>query len=92
MLLRSTYNGEEADVWGIGVCLYVMVTGTYPFDSLQQTLSGQFIIPEGLSPECVSLIKGMLHKDTTQRLNIKQVKNHPFLTSAKFVNRNTSRN
>ena len=30
-LLRQEYNGKIADVWSVGVSLYVLLTGTFPF-------------------------------------------------------------
>ena len=30
------YNPEAVDVWAMGVMLYLMLTGTYPFEDLNQ--------------------------------------------------------
>lgn len=31
IVLKSEYRGEPADVWALGVLLYVVLTGIFPF-------------------------------------------------------------
>lgn len=39
MFLGVTYSGKAADTWAVGVTLYCMILGEYPFlgDTLQDT-------------------------------------------------------
>ena len=32
MVAGQQYNGQQADMWSVGVILYAMVTGTLPFE------------------------------------------------------------
>ncbi|XP_041470128.1 serine/threonine-protein kinase SIK3-like, partial [Lytechinus variegatus] len=76
------YNGPKADVWSLGVVLYVLVSGALPFDgktlhSLRaRVLSGQFRIPFFMSEGCEDLIKHMLILDPGRRYTTDQVLNH----------------
>jgi len=36
MLLRKEYHGLNTDIWSSGVVLFVMVTGTLPFEHTSQ--------------------------------------------------------
>lgn len=35
--VNSTYDGQKNDIWTIAVCLFVMVTGIYPFPTMAET-------------------------------------------------------
>lgn len=80
-----TYRGRAADTWALGVTLYCMILGQYPFlgDSLQDTydkiVHNPLIIPEGLNPLVRSLIEGLLCKDPKQRMTLKDVAEHPWV-------------
>nr|ACO87660.1 protein kinase [Brachypodium sylvaticum] len=64
-----TYHGRAADTWAVGVTLYCMILGQYPFlgDTLQETydkiVNNPVEIPDGINPQLVDLLEGLLCKD-----------------------------
>jgi len=81
MVLNSKYQGDTADVWGLGVCLFVMVTGDYPFSSLADTLSGRFTIPSYVSEGCRALISRILKVQPTERPLCSEILKDPWLNA-----------
>jgi len=76
VVLQSTYEGVGADIWSLGVCLYVMVTGEFPFDSIANSLAEKYTIPTYLSPLCADLLSNILKVDTSKRFTMQQIRNH----------------
>jgi len=81
------YDGPKADIWSLGVILYVLVSGSLPFDgqTLQdlrsRVVSCQYRIPFFLSQECENLIRGLLVMDPNRRLSLEQISHHKWLVA-----------
>jgi len=79
LLRGSTYEGPEIDAWSLGVLLYSLIMGKYPFDSTNENIlrdkikKVQYIEPRG-SKELKQLIKGLLHPDRSERITVAEIK------------------
>lgn len=83
--LGSSYHGKAADTWAVGVTLYCMVLGRYPFlgDTLQDTydkiVNNTLYIPDGMNPLLKDLIEGLLCKDPERRMTLEAVSVHAWV-------------
>lgn len=82
LLLGKEYDGTKADAWSLGVVLYILVTGGFPFpgDSIDKlkraVLAGQLKIPYWVSVACSDLIRKMLTFHPSKRLSVENVMQH----------------
>uniref|UniRef100_A0A1A8DNZ1 Tribbles homolog 3 n=3 Tax=Nothobranchius TaxID=28779 RepID=A0A1A8DNZ1_NOTKA len=81
------YSGRAADIWSLGVSLYTMLIGRYPFQDTQPAAlfakirRGVFSLPNWLSPQAKCLIGCMLRKEPAERLKAIELLMHPWLTN-----------
>jgi len=80
---QPTGYGKEADMWSLGVILYVMISGVPPFeeDSLyEQILEGkyEFDVCEwtAVSPEAKQLVSQLMTVEQNHRLTVQQALQH----------------
>ncbi|CAN1250418.1 Calcium-dependent protein kinase 17 [Linum perenne] len=87
-VLKRKY-GPEADIWSIGVMLYILLSGVPPFWAESEhgifnaILRGHCDFSSDpwplISPQAKDLVRKMLNSDPKQRLSASQVLNHPWI-------------
>ncbi|KAM9408540.1 tribbles homolog 3-like [Pholidichthys leucotaenia] len=92
---KRSYSGRAADIWSLGVSLYTMLIGRYPFQDTQPAAlfvkirRGAFSLPDWLSPQAKCLISCMLRKSPSERLKASELLMHPWLINPRTPHHRT---
>ncbi|KAJ3424141.1 protein kinase [Anaeramoeba flamelloides] len=84
ILQSIKYDGKKSDIWSIGVIIYVLTVGKFPFASknanklYNKIITGSYLLPSFLSVELRDLIQRMLKTDPSSRISMSEIKNHPW--------------
>ncbi|KAE8038860.1 hypothetical protein FH972_011330 [Carpinus fangiana] len=84
--LGLTYHGKAADTWAVGVTLYCMILGQYPFlgetlqDTYEKIVNNSLVLPDDMNPELKDLLEGLLCKEPNMRMTLKAVAEHTWVT------------
>ena len=92
VLLGNKYNGFAVDIWTIGVILYVMLCGNFPFEAKDDnnTLFKKIIkckveYPKFI-PKCAkNLLEKILTANPEKRITIDKIKEHQFYLNGKNI-------
>lgn len=86
-LLKDNGYGREVDWWALGVLFYKTLIGRYPFcspdedETIEKINRGRFYLPDKISKEAESLIRGLLdigYKSRLGYIGACEIRNHSF--------------
>ncbi len=85
ILTQQPYNGRTADVWSIGVIMYVLMAGYMPFEDpshstlMRNIRDAKYQCPSWFSSDARDLLDRMLTPDPAHRINIADIQSHPWV-------------
>jgi tribbles homolog 1/2 len=88
ILSSQGYSGKSADMWSLGVILYTMLFGQYPFhDTVASQLFGKirrghYVVPDSVSAPARCLVRSLLRTEPSERLTVEETCRHPWFTQA----------
>ena len=91
MVAGNKYNGFKIDIWSTGIILYAMLCGYLPFEDkdndilFEKILECKLDFPKYISETSKDLIEKILVTDPNNRIDIPQIKEHPFFIKGKEI-------
>ncbi|CAO3648311.1 unnamed protein product [Mucor hiemalis] len=85
-MVEGRFHDEGVDLWSLGILMYELICGHPPFEAEQGTdtycriLKVDLQIPNYVSKEAADLINRLLKYNSKNRLPLREVMSHPFIT------------
>ncbi|XP_060760016.1 uncharacterized protein LOC132870393 isoform X2 [Neoarius graeffei] len=76
------YLGRPATVWSLGVLLYYLLHGDFPFETKEEISNWHVYVDRTLSRDCRELILWCLKKDPQSRPSLEEIIRHKWFTSS----------
>lgn len=75
------YDGTKADVWSLGIMIYVLLTGKFPFDEESSDEDAICDIPQWVSGSGRELLLKILRMDPYERPTMQEIGEHEWFRS-----------
>ena len=91
MVSGKKYNGVMVDIWCTGIILFAMLAGYLPFEAndnyflFKKIIKCEIKYPDDISENALDLMKKILVSEPSKRINIKEIKKHPFYLEGKKI-------
>ncbi|XP_017343901.1 probable serine/threonine-protein kinase MARK-A isoform X2 [Ictalurus punctatus] len=79
---NEEYMGIPATIWGLGILLFYLICGDYPFDLEEEVHDGQLELCPDMSPECFDLVMWCLDFNPEMRPSFDDLVRHEWFTEA----------
>jgi MAP/microtubule affinity-regulating kinase len=85
---RVEYRGDKADVWALGVVLFALLQGYFPFkgatdgELYKRIQAGELQMTLPVSDSAKSLLESMLHVDPECRFSASEILRHQWMKGA----------
>lgn len=81
---RDRYTGDKADIWSMGIVIYVLLVGFMPFKENDNEKS-EFSIPNFVSRDASHFVSNMLSIEPTRRYSARKLLLHPWLSEMEDI-------
>mmetsp|Transcript_21315 Transcript_21315/g.60353 ORF Transcript_21315/g.60353 Transcript_21315/m.60353 type:complete len:784 (+) Transcript_21315:135-2486(+) len=71
----------KVDVWAVGIAIFGLGTGRFPFKGEEEVKSKKLMFPTRFAKPCAELLKKVLERKESARPSAGQALNHPFVRS-----------
>mmetsp|Transcript_5966 Transcript_5966/g.15196 ORF Transcript_5966/g.15196 Transcript_5966/m.15196 type:complete len:765 (-) Transcript_5966:54-2348(-) len=89
VLIQQPYLGPKADIWGLGIILYMLLCYDHPFqghdenDTLYRIMDVRYKFPDKAGPEFRDLVDKMIQKEPRERIELTMVEEHEWMQDEK---------
>jgi len=97
-ITHKLFLPSNADIWSLGVLLYVISVGKIPWrtdslnDTLHQISKCAFKVPNSITSQCSSIVQSILKVDIEKRIRMTKLLSDPWLNSGITKEKTTRRN
>ena len=93
LIMNKEYDGKAADIWSLGIAIYVLACGHFPWQHtdeksiMKEIVSGQYSIPFYVSPLIRELLEKMIVLDPAKRWTAEELLTLELFNKKSYINK-----